>query len=48
MVRQTERYWKNPYDGRFLSWSLAHNKLKSGVAVKTAVLQEGYLGHKTG
>ena len=38
----------NPYDGHTLTWSLAQTKLNTGVAIKTAVVDKGYRGHKTG
>jgi IS5 family transposase len=38
----------NPYDGHTLTWSLAQTKLNPGVAIKTAVVDKGYRGHKTG
>ena len=38
----------NPYDGHTLTWSLAHTKLNTGVSIKTAVVDKGYRGHKSG
>ena len=37
----------NPYDGHTLTWSLAHTKLNTGVAITTAVVDKGYRGHNT-
>ena len=36
----------NPYDGHTLIRSLAHTKINTGVAIKTAVVDKGYRGHK--
>jgi IS5 family transposase len=38
----------NRYDGHTLVWSLAHTKLNTGVPIKTAVVDKGYRGHKSG